>query len=114
MKKLLILAVLISAGCTSTYVTHNTYYPPAGYDAVTELKESFVPASLRVTQVGPLKSTLSIHRRTCISKVEMPTVEFLPDGTSKMTGYQNDGGNGVVAGAVEAACKGAVKGAVGK
>lgn len=79
-------------GCTSTYAHYDRY----AEDGKTKVSE------------------LSVHRRTFISKVSMPEVEFKADGTAVMKGYENDGGNGVVAGAVEAACKGAVKGAVGK
>ena len=93
--KLLILFSLVAilfSGCTSTYAHYSRY----AADGKTKVSE------------------LSVHRRTCISKVNMPKVEFKENGTAVMEGYENDGGNGVVAGAVEAACKGAVKGAVGK
>ena len=86
------LVAILFSGCTSTYVTYDRYAP----DGKTKT------------------STLSVHRRTCISKVSMPKVDFKADGTATMEGYQNDGGSTVVSDAVEAAVKGAVKGAVGK
>ncbi len=77
-------------GCTSTYVTYDRFAP----DGQTKV------------------STLSVHRRTLASKVSMPAVKFNPDGTAELSGYQNDGGNDLVSGAIESACKGAVKGAL--
>ena len=86
----MILLAILACGCTSTYVTYDRYAP----DGQTKV------------------STLSVHRRTMASKVSMPGVKFNADGTAELSGYQNDGGNEMVSGAIEAACKGAVKGAL--
>lgn len=84
---LTILTVLpLFTGCTSTYVTYDT----------------------------PNGSHLSVHRRSCIAKVELPSVKFLPDGSVELIGYQNDGGSTVVKDAVGAAVKEGVKAATGK
>lgn len=93
MKKwIMLLIVLPLAGCTSTYAEYKRFAED-GKTAV---------------------SSLNVHRRTLGSKVSMPKVTFNPDGSVTMEGYTNDGGNEIVANGIEAACKGAVKGAVGK
>ena len=88
---MILLAGMVS-GCTATYAKYQRF-----------AEDGKTPTS-----------SLSVNRRTFGSKVSMPKVTFNPDGSVTMEGYTNDGGNGIVAGAVEAACKGAVKGAVGK
>lgn len=81
-----VLAVaLVTGGCTSTYVTHDT----------------------------PTGSRLTVHRRSMLTKVDMPSVKFNPDGSVEMVGYKNDQ-SAAVSDAVKAACKGAVEGAIGK
>jgi len=90
MKTALMILCLALCGCTSTYVTYDRFAP----DGQTKV------------------STLTVHRRTLASKVSMPAVKFNPDGTAELSGYQNDGGNDLVSGAIESACKGAVKGAL--
>ena len=92
MKWIMLLMALPLAGCTSTYAKYDRFAP----DGKTPV------------------SSLSVHRRTLGSKVSMPKVTFNPDGSVTMEGYTNDGGNEIVANGIEAACKGAVKGAVGK
>lgn len=69
--------------------------------------------STYVEYVTPSGSYLSIHRRECMSKTEMPAVKFNPDGSVEMMGLKEDTQSGLTA-TVEAACKGAVKGAVNK
>lgn len=89
---LFLLALIPLAGCTSTYAKYERF-----------AEDGKTPTS-----------SLSVHRRTLGSKVSMPKVTFNSDGSVTMEGYTNDGGNGIVASSVEAACKGAVKGAIGK
>lgn len=72
-------------GCTSTYVDYKT----------------------------PNGGNLSLHRRSMLTKVDMPSVKFNPDGSVEMVGYKNDQA-AAVSDAVKAACKGAVEGAIGK
>ena len=81
---LCVVAALLT-GCTSTYVTYESLNG----------------------------SSLSVHRRSCLSKAEMPSVKFNEDGSVEMLGYKNDQ-SAAVSDAVKAACKGAVEGAVGK
>ena len=75
----------IGCGCTSTYVDYKT----------------------------PNGGNLSLHRRSMLTKVDMPSVKFNPDGSVEMVGYKNDQ-SAAVSDAVKAACKGAVEGAIGK
>ncbi len=85
MKKYLLILAIGLTGCTSTYVDYKT----------------------------PNGGNLSLHRRSMLTKVDMPSVKFNPDGSVEMVGYKNDQA-GAVSDAVKAACKGAVEGAIGK
>jgi len=80
---LLLASCSLLAGCTSTYVTYTT----------------------------PNGSELSVHRRSALTKAEMPSVRFNPDGSVELIGYKSDQTEGVTE-AIRAACKSAVEGAV--
>jgi carbon monoxide dehydrogenase subunit G len=93
MKALLAILILASmTGCRSLYVTYDRY----AADGKTKV------------------STLSVHSRGVLYKTLAPKVTFNADGSASMEGYSSDAGQAAVSGAIEAACKGAVKGVTGK
>lgn len=55
--------------------------------------------------------TMSVERWSLFQKVEAPRVEITTNGAVTLEGYRNDGGSEATERLVEAAVRGAVKGA---
>lgn len=83
---LLLAGILLLTGCTSTYVTYET----------------------------PNGSKLTVHRRSCLSRAEIPDLAFETNGVVRMSGYKNDGGSEAIGTIVKSAVKGGVEAAIGK
>ena len=61
------------------------------------------------TQTKIQTPTWSMERTTLLQRTDVPKITVLDDGSIEVEGYSNDGGNGAVAAAVEAAVRGAVR-----
>ena len=61
------------------------------------------------TQTRIKTPTWSMERVTLLQRTDVPKITVLDDGSIEVEGYSNDGGNGAIAAAVEAAVRGAVK-----
>ena len=61
------------------------------------------------TQTRITTPTWSMERVTFLQRTDVPKITVLDDGSIEVEGYSNDGGNGAIAAAVEAAVKAAVR-----
>jgi hypothetical protein len=61
------------------------------------------------TQTKITTPTWSMKRVTFLQRTDVPKITVLDDGSIEVEGYSNDGGNGAISAAVEAAVRGAVK-----
>jgi len=61
------------------------------------------------TQTRITTPTWSMERLTLLQRTDVPRITVLDDGSIEVEGYSNDGGNGAISAAVEAAVRGAVR-----
>ena len=77
------------------------------------MKSAIVIAAIMMlagcTQTKIETKTWSMTRLTLLQRTDVPRITVLDDGSIEVEGYSNDGGNGAIAAAVEAAVRGAVK-----
>ena len=77
------------------------------------MKSAIVIAAIMMlagcTQTKIQTPTWSMERVTLLQRTDVPKITVLDDGSIEVEGYSNDGGNGAISAAVEAAVRGAVK-----
>lgn len=76
------------------------------------MKSAIVIAAMMLagcTQTRIKTPTWSMERVTWLQRTDVPKITVLDDGSIEVEGYSNDGGNGAIAAAVEAAVKAAGK-----
>jgi hypothetical protein len=61
------------------------------------------------TQTKIKTPTWSLTRTSVLQSTAVPKITVLSDGSIEVEGYSNDGGDGAIAAAVEAAVRGATK-----
>jgi hypothetical protein len=61
------------------------------------------------TQTKIQTPTWSLTRTSVLQSTAVPKITVLADGSIEVEGYSNDGGDGAIAAAVEAAVRGATK-----